>query len=112
MEHEAATHMPSWFKDVVMNKANATFSAGGELNGQHEKILGCRTYLAGPTNTKRKPEKASLLSRGRLTGLAAPIAMFVPQQVMSSLAGTCAAYGADITNNTTGSCHLPSNLLL
>ena len=106
MEHESATHMPSWFKDVVVNKANAILSAGGELNGQHEKILGCRTYLAGPNKDARgnNKEKASLLSRGRLTGLAAPITMFVPQQVMSSLAGTCAAYGADITINI--SCHL------
>ena len=102
LEHQKFSHETAWFRDVVNVKEGEEFSCGGKLDGTMEKIVGCRTYLAGPMVDEFLEEIAksiqNKLTFGKQTGLIAPISLFMPKQVMSSIAALAVTYKWDSLN--------------
>lgn len=74
------------------------YSMSGELDQRVERNIGNRVVLIGPmvdSYLKNLAEGMNRkLGRGNLTGLAPPISMFVPWQVMRFIASMATSYGA------------------
>lgn len=92
-------HERKWFADSVRSDVT-NYTMGGELNQEAEKITGNRLLLAGPLVDGYLKEIGraihAKLSRSNVTGLAAPITLFIPGQVMNYMSSLCANYGAEV----------------
>ena len=70
----------------------------GELDGKIEQNIGNRVVLAGPLVDDKLLEIAKAmkakLTRGRLTGLAPPMNIKVPWQIMKFIVSMATSYGA------------------
>ena len=100
-QHKVSGFESQWYKEVV-SKDKRDYSMDGELKGDCEKVVGNHLLLAGPIIDGYLQEIglaiSAKLSRGSLTGLAPPVTIFLPKQVMGMLASLCCSYGADIKN--------------
>ena len=88
-----------WYKETVSKEADGPYSMGSELNGGLEKTVGNRLTIVGPMIDTYLKEIgvfiAGKVSR-KSTGLAAPITLLVPWQVMRHITSLCTGYGADV----------------
>ena len=100
-EHELSTFETGWYKEKV-NQCSADYSMGGKLENNLERTIGNHLVLAGPVMDSYLEEIGkgihAKLSRGKLTGLAPPLTIFIPWQIMRHLAGLCTGYHCDIKN--------------
>jgi hypothetical protein len=97
-EHKLATFERKWYKEVV-SEDKRDYTMSGELSSA-EKVVGNHLVLAGPMvdGYLKEMGKSFLakLTRGSLTGLAPPISLYLPPQVLRYFASLCTSYGAEI----------------
>ena len=91
-----------WYKVHVNQQNNSDYSLGGQLNGDTERVVGSRMYLAGEMVDQFLQEIGKgireKLVRSKSTGELQAISLFVPPRVMSSIEGICIGCGVrDVT---------------
>ena len=86
-----------WYKEHVNRQGNEDYSARGRLNGEGERIIGSRMYLAGEMIDQFMQEVgkgiACKLSRSKATGELQGTSLFVPPRVMMSIEALCVLCG-------------------
>ena len=85
------------WQEEVKKTSKIDYSMEGELDGKIEQNIGNRVVLAGPLVDDKLLEIAKAmkakLTRGRLTGLAPPMNIKVPWQIMKFIVSMATSYG-------------------
>lgn len=96
VELKLGTFERQWFDDI--SKSEKDYSMGSSMDDNVEKLVGNHLALVGPMLDSYLHELGACmiakLSRGRMTGLAVPVNLFIPWQVMRYLVCLCKNYGA------------------
>ena len=86
-----------WYKDHVNHQSNGKFSLGGEVDGDIERVVGSRMYLAGPMIDKQLKQIGigimNKLTRCKRTGRLQVFSNNVFDNVMVSVEAICVGCG-------------------
>jgi len=103
-ERKVKRYEANWYKESVNQEDSNTYSMGGDLDGELEKIIGNHLLLSGPLVDQYLSQigmaMLEKLRRSHLTGLVPPVVIFMPIQIYDYFSSLCVGYGGDIKKTT------------